>query len=89
MKVAVIWISGDDDAVVEGAFRTYDANPFRYPSPVEWVAQALQFGAQQDMSLPIEEESPGAKGFEVRVEGPDTWSAAYDQPERPSDDARE
>lgn len=72
MRVEVIWISPDSNETVEKAFRHWDGTDL--PSPVEYVAGALKMAWPDfDWSAPVD-----GGGFEIRVDGPDKWSAAFD-----------
>lgn len=71
MRVEVIWISEDSNDTVQKAFRHYDETG--KPSPVDLVAGAMKMAlVGMDWSAPVD-----GKGFETRVDGPETWSVAF------------
>jgi hypothetical protein len=73
MEVRVMWVTDDDDVLVETALRRLDET--EQTSPVDFVREALVFGAPQiDLwKLGLSEGS-----LEIRVEGPGRWAVAYD-----------
>lgn len=72
MRVEVLWITEDSNSTVEAAFRHYDE--VGLPSPVDLVAGAMKLTREGlDWSAPV-----NGTGLEVRADGPDKWSAAFD-----------
>lgn len=74
MRCTVEWVTRDPNDLVEQAFRHYDEQS-DLPSPIDFVEAAIRWASTQiDWTAPT--SRPGS-GFELRVSGPEAWSAAF------------
>jgi hypothetical protein len=71
MEVRVQWLT---DASPEGLERilTLLSDVSKYPTPVQWVQEGLQRGAEPILIENPDGKAPGS--VEIRVEGPDQWT---------------